>query len=132
MIGGLSWLSSAEYYRRVNELVGERLGGLNSAHLVMESVNREEYADCVYRRKDEASAARIILDAARSVEAAGAEFIVLCCNDVHRFVSVIQPKISIPFLHIAQATAEAIKQQGLHTVALMGVRKTMEELPMKL
>ena len=126
MIGGLSWLSAAEYYRRVNELVQEALGGDNSAHLVLESVNREEFLDYTFNKKDEDLAAQMVLNAAKSVEAAGAEFIVLACNGIHRYLPVVQPQISIPFLHIADATAEEIKKEGLKTVALLGVRATME------
>jgi aspartate racemase len=126
MIGGLSWLSAAEYYRRVNELVQGSLGGDNSAHLVMESVNREEFLDYVFNKKDEDLAAQMVLNAVKSVEAAGAEFIVFFCNGIHRYLPVVRPQISIPFLHIADATAEEIKKEGLKTVALLGVRATME------
>jgi len=127
MIGGLSWLSTAEYYRLLNELTQAALGGVHSAHLILESVDRQEYADHVYGRKDEAAACEMIRSAARAVEKGGADFIVISCNDVHRFVDAIQPAVSIPFLHIAAATAEIIREAGLRTVALMGVRKTMEE-----
>lgn len=126
MLGGLSWVSTAAYYKLLNELAQAELGGVSSAHLVLESVNREEYAEYVYRRGDEAAACRMIRDAAMSVEAAGAAFIVISCNDVHRFVPEIAPALSIPFLHIAQATADEIKKTGMKRVALLGVRKTME------
>jgi len=126
LIGGLSWISTAEYYKRLNELVQERLGGVASARIVLESVNRQAYVDAVIERQDEAAACQQILDAARSVERAGADFIVISCNDVHRFVPEIEPHINIPFLHIAEATAAAIVKQKLNKVALLGVRKTME------
>ncbi len=126
MLGGLSWVSTAAYYKLLNEMAQAALGGVSSAHLVLESVNREEYAEYVYRQGDEAAACRMILGAAKSVEAAGAEFIVISCNDVHRFVPEIAPQIGIPFLHIAQATADAINKTGMKRVALLGVRKTME------
>lgn len=84
MIGGLSWVSTAEYYRRLNEIVQERLGGVRSARLLLESVDREAYVQAVIGRGDEAAGCRMILDAARSVERGGAEFIVIACNDVHR------------------------------------------------
>lgn len=126
LIGGLSWVSTAEYYRLLNEITQKTLGGVNSPHLILESVNREDYVQNVNVRKDEAAASEMILNAARSVEAGGAEFIVICCNDVHRFVPEIQPEIGIPFLHIAEATGRAIKETGLSRVALLGVRKTME------
>jgi aspartate racemase len=122
----LSWVSTADYYRRLNQIAQERLGGVASARLVLESVNRQDYVDAVIVRRDEVAACAQILEAARGVEAAGAAFIVICCNDVHRFVDEIAPQISIPFLHIAEATAQAIRARELKTVALLGVRKTME------
>ena len=126
MIGGLSWLSTAQYYKRLNQLIQKRLGGVSSARIVLESVDRQEYVDAVIDRKDEAAACAQVLDAAGCVERAGADFIVMSCNDIHRFVPEIAPKLSIPFLHIAEATADAIEKLQLKTVALLGVRKTME------
>ena len=126
LIGGLSWVSTAEYYRRLNQITQQRLGGVHSARLVLESVNRQDYVEAVIEREDEAAACRQILDAAQNLERAGASFVVICCNDVHRFVPEIEPKIGIPFLHIAEATSQAIEAAGLGTVALLGVRKTME------
>ncbi len=126
VIGGLSWVSTAEYYRRLNQLAQERLGGVHSARLVIESVDRQRYVDAVIKESDEAAACQQVLEAARAVEAAGAAFIVMSCNDVHRFVPEIEPLIGIPFLHIAEVTALAIKAQGLRRVSLLGVRKTME------
>ena len=127
MIGGLSWVSTAAYYRLLNELMQETLGGMSSAHLILESVNRQDYVEAVIDRKDEEAACAMILEAAQAVECGGADFIVISCNDVHRFVPDVQPRIGIPFLHIAEATAEAIKAAGIRSVALLGVRKTMEE-----
>ena len=127
MIGGLSWVSTAAYYRLLNELMQEKLGGVSSAHLILESVNRQDYVEAVIDRKDEEAACAMILSAAQAVERGGAAFIVISCNDVHRFVPEVQPQIDIPFLHIAEATAQAIKAAGLSSVALLGVRKTMEE-----
>ncbi|MDA0702725.1 MAG: amino acid racemase [Proteobacteria bacterium] len=127
VIGGLSWISTAEYYRRINELVQERLGGVHSADLVLASVDRQDYVDAVIERRDEAAAGGIVLTAARSLEAAGADFIVISCNDAHRFVPMMEAELSIPFLHIADAAAGAILARGQKTVALIGVRKTMED-----
>lgn len=126
VIGGLSWVSTAEYYKRLNQLTQQRHGGVSSARLVIESVDRQAYVEAVIERQEEAAACAQILDAAQSLERAGAAFIVISCNDVHRFVPDIAPHLSIPFLHIAEATAAAIKAQGLRKVALLGVRKTME------
>ncbi len=127
MIGGLSWVSTAEYYRLINVITQEILGGVNSAHLILESVNRHEYVDAAIEKSDEDTACQIILSAAKALEAGGAEFIVISCNDVHRFVPDIEPHVSTPFLHIAEATAAAINKANIKTVALLGVRKTMEE-----
>ncbi len=126
MIGGLSWVSTAEYYRLLNTMTQAALGGVHSAHLILESVDRQIYAGHVYERRDEAAAAAMVRDACLSVQAGGADFIVISCNDVHRFVPEIAPVLSIPFLHIADATADAVLEAGLNRVALMGVRKTME------
>lgn len=126
LIGGLSWVSTAAYYRLLNTMVNEALGGVHSAHLILESVNRQQYVDLVIRDKNEAAACEMILETAKAVEAGGAEFLVITCNDVHRFVPEIQPHLNIRFLHIAEATGAAIKADGLSTVALLGVRKTME------
>jgi len=127
VIGGLSWVSTADYYRRLNLMTQERLGGVASAPLVIESVDRQAYVDAVIGRGDEAAACAIIRAAAECLVAARADFIVISCNDVHRFVPQIAPDLPIPFLHIADATAAAVRAAGLSAVALMGVRKTMEE-----
>ncbi|MBD8874838.1 aspartate/glutamate racemase family protein [Roseibium polysiphoniae] len=126
MIGGLSWVSTAEYYKRVNEITQMTAGGVSSARIVLESVNRQDYVSAVIDRGDEAAACQQIADSARSLQSAGADFIVITCNDVHRFVPTIEPMINIPFLHIAQVTAEAVKSKGLGRTAILGVRKTME------
>lgn len=126
LIGGLSWVSTAAYYRLLNTMMNEALGGVHSAHLILESVNRQQYVDLVIREKNESAACEMILETAKAVEAGGAEFLVITCNDVHRFVPEIQPHLNIRFLHIAEATGAAITADGLSTVALLGVRKTME------
>ncbi|MEM9472390.1 MAG: amino acid racemase [Pseudomonadota bacterium] len=126
MIGGLSWVSTAEYYKRVNEITQAEAGGVTSARIVLESVNRQEYVEAVIDRQDEAAACAQIRRSALALQSAGADFIVITCNDVHRFVPRIQAELETPFLHIAQVTAEAIKAEGLKRVAILGVRKTME------
>jgi len=126
MIGGLSWVSTAEYYKRVNEITQEAAGGVASARIVLESVNRQEYVEAVIDRQDEAAACAQIGCSAQALQAAGADFIVITCNDAHRFVPDLQPDLDIPFLHIAQVTADAIRAKGLSKVAILGVRKTME------
>ncbi|MEM8569355.1 MAG: amino acid racemase [Pseudomonadota bacterium] len=126
MIGGLSWVSTAEYYKRINEITQAVAGGVTSARIVLESVNRQDYVDAVIDRQDEGAACAQIRHSAQALQAAGADFIVITCNDVHRFVPELQPSLDIPFLHIAQVTANAIKARGLSKAALLGVRKTME------
>lgn len=126
LIGGLSWVSSAEYYKRINEITQLKAGGVSSARIVLESVNRQDYVSAVIDRGDEAAACQQVSESAMALQRAGADFIVITCNDVHRFVPDIQPLVQIPFLHIAQVTAEAIASKGLRRVALLGVRKTME------
>ncbi|MDC1288158.1 amino acid racemase [Gammaproteobacteria bacterium] len=126
LLGGLSWVSTAEYYRRLNELMQHQLGGAASARIVLESLNRQAYVDAVIVRKDEETACEMIFEACRNLEIAGANFIVISCNDVHRFVPEIAPKIRIPFLHIAEVTARAIVTKGMKKVGLLGVMKTME------
>lgn len=126
LIGGLSWVSTAEYYKRINEMMQQAAGGVASARIALESVNRQDYVEAVINRGDEEAACGQILASATALEAAKADFIVITCNDVHRFVPAIQSQISIPFLHIAHVTAAAIQAQGLRRVAILGVRKTME------
>lgn len=126
LLGGLSWVSTAEYYRRLNELMQEKLGGVTSAKIILESVNRQAYVDAVIHRKDEEEALQIILKACQSLEKGGAKFIVISCNDVHRFVPEVSKHIQIPFLHIAEVTAQKIVANGIKKVGLLGVMKTMD------
>lgn len=126
LIGGLSWVSTAEYYKRINEITQAVAGGVTSARIVLESVNRQEYVQAVVDRKDEDAACAQIRRSAHALEAAGADFIVISCNDVHRFVPTLEPELHIPFLHIAQVTAAVIQARGLKRAAILGVRKTME------
>jgi aspartate racemase len=126
LIGGLTWVSTVEYYRRLNEIIQERLGGANSADLVLASVNREDYSQAT-SRKDEEAARGVLVAAAQRVERAGANFIALCCNGAHQFLPQVEREVSIPFLHIAEATARKIQSRGLEKVALLGVRDTMEQ-----
>lgn len=126
MIGGLSWVSTAEYYKRINEMMQEAAGGATSARIALESVNRQDYVEAVIERQDEGAACSQIREAARALQAAGADFIVITCNDVHRFVPDLRNDLDIPFLHIAEVTARAVRAGGLGKVAILGVRKTME------
>jgi aspartate racemase len=126
LIGGMSWESTVTYYRRINETVKARLGGLHSAKLILYSVDFHE----IERLQDAADwngAGQLLADAARSLESAGADYLVLCTNTMHKVVAHIEAAVSIPVLHIADATAGAIKDGGFATVGLLGTRFTMEQ-----
>ena len=126
LIGGMSWESTALYYRIVNETVRERLGGLHSARLVLASVDFHDIERLQYAGAwDEAGA--LLADAARSIEAAGAGNIVLCTNTMHKVADAIERAVNIPLLHIADPTGQAILASGVRTVGLLGTRFTMEQ-----
>jgi len=126
MIGGMSWESSIEYYRIINQTVRKKLGGLHSAKSIMYSV---EFADIEalqhQNRWDEL--ASIMIEAARSLERGGADFVIICTNTMHKLYDQVQNNIKIPMLNIADATAEKIKMEGIKKIALLGTRFTMEE-----
>ncbi|HBV85113.1 aspartate/glutamate racemase family protein [Desulfosporosinus sp.] len=126
LIGGMSWESTSEYYRIINQEVKQRLGGLHSAKCVLYSVDFGEVES--YQRNGEwHKAAQRLSDAARSLEAAGAEFIVICTNTMHKVADEIQAGISIPLLHIADITAREVLSQGVKTIGLLGTSYTMEQ-----
>ncbi len=126
LIGGMSWESSAEYYRLVNEAVRERLGGLHSADCVLRSV--DFVAIEALQRDDRWEEAGVLLTAeARGLVAAGAELIVLCTNTMHRVADAITSAVDVPFVHIADTTAEAVRAHGLDTVGLLATAYTMEQ-----
>ena len=126
MIGGMSWESSIEYYRIINETVRTELGGLHSAKSIMVSVEFAEIEALQHQdRWDEA--AKILIAAAHSLESSGADFAIICTNTMHKLYDKIQQSVRIPLLHIADATAELIKAQGIQKIALLGTRFTMEE-----
>ena len=126
MIGGMSWESSIEYYRIINETVRTELGGLHSAKSMLVSVEFAEIEAMQHQgRWDEA--AKILIDAARRLESGGADFAIICTNTMHKLYDTIQQSVQIPLLHIADATAESIKAQGIQKIALLGTRFTMEE-----
>ena len=126
LIGGMSWESSAEYYRIINERVQLKLGGVHSAKSVMVSVDFAEVEALQHQgRWPEATA--LMIAAARSVEAGGADFLVICTNTMHKMAEEVQQALKIPLLHIADATAVKIKEQGIRKVGLLGTSFTMEE-----
>jgi amino-acid racemase len=126
MIGGMSWESSIEYYRIINEKVKEKLGGLHSARSVMYSVDFAEIETLQHAGRWE-EATQAMIEAARHVEAGGADFLIICTNTMHKMADEVEAAINIPLLHIADATAEVIKSQGLTKIGLLGTRFTMEE-----
>jgi len=126
LIGGMSWESSIEYYRIINETVKEKLGGLHSAKSLMHSVDFAEIEVLQHENKW-AEASDALVDAAQSLERGGADFVVLCTNTMHKVADDIQTNIKIPFIHIADATAQLIKDTGIQKIGLLGTRFTMEE-----
>ena len=126
LIGGMSWESSIEYYRIVNETVKAKLGGLHSAKSILVSVDFAEIETLQHQGRWQ-EAAQVLIAAAESLEAGGADFIVLCTNTMHKVADDIQAHIHIPLLHIADATAQQIKSAGMSKVGLLGTRYTMEE-----
>ena len=126
LLGGMSWESTVLYYRWINEGVRERLGGLHSAQVALFSVDFEPIEALQHAgRWDEAGA--VLAHAAQQVEAAGADFLLLCTNTMHKVAPQIEAAIRIPFLHIADATAARIKQRGMSTVGLLGTKFTMQQ-----
>ena len=126
LIGGMSWESTVEYYRLINESVKVRLGGLHSAKCVLYSVDFAEVEE-LQRRGQWPQAAQVLAGAAQSVERAGADFVLICTNTMHKVADAVQAGIGIPLLHIADATAERVKGAGLQRVGLLGTRFTMED-----
>ncbi len=125
LIGGMSWESTIPYYRTINETVRERLGGLHSARLILYSVDFHDI-ERLQRAGAWDEAGKTLADAARSLEAAGAEGLALCTNTMHEVAPAIESAVDIPLLHIADPTAAAVKRAGFHTVGLLGTRFTME------
>jgi len=126
LLGGMSWESTALYYRKINELVKQKLGGLHSAKIAMVTVDFHEIEELQFSDKWE-EAGEVLSVAAQQVETAGADYLLICTNTMHKVAPQIESAIQIPLLHIADATAEAIKGQGISTICLLGTSFTMEE-----
>lgn len=126
LIGGMSWESTLEYYRIINETTKAKLGGLHSAKSVLYSVDFAEI-EALQHQGNWQQAAALMIAAAQSVERAGADGVVLCTNTMHKLAEDIQANIHIPFLHIADATAERIQAAGIQKIGLLGTRFTMEQ-----
>ena len=126
LIGGMSWESTLEYYRILNQTVKERLGGLHSAKCILYSVEFAEI-EVLQREGRWQEAAQCMVEAGRALEAAGADFIVLCTNTMHKLAPELEAGVGIPLLHIADAAADAVKAAGISRVGLLGPRFTMEQ-----
>ena len=126
LIGGMSWESSIEYYRIINKTAKAKLGGLHSAKSIMYSVDFADIEILQHQGKW-GEAAQMLIDAAKNLENSGADFIVLCTNTMHKVADDIQANVKIPLLHIADATAQLVKDSGIRKIGLLGTRFTMEE-----
>lgn len=126
LIGGMSWESSQEYYRIINETARERLGGLHSAKSLMFSFDFAEIEE-LQHAGDWAEATRRMVEVGQSLEKGGADFLMICTNTMHRMAKEVQNGVGVPLLHIADPTAKAIKAQGITKVALLGTKYTMEQ-----
>ena len=126
MIGGMSWESTAIYYRAANEIVRDRLGGLNSAKVLLASLNFQQISE-LQRAARWDEAARVLAETARDLERAGADMVLICTNTMHLVVDEVQAAVSVPVLHIGDVAAEAVKAQGLDRVALLGTAFTMKK-----
>lgn len=126
LIGGMSWESTVGYYQIINRTIKEQLGGLHSAKCILFSVDFDEIEQCQASGNWEKSA-HILMQAAQSLEKAGADFIVICTNTMHKVADKIQSSVSIPLLHIAEVTARELIKNGITRVALLGTKYTMEQ-----
>lgn len=126
LIGGMSWESTAEYYRILNERTRERLGGLHSARCVLHSLDFAEIEQLQVQGRW-AEAGEVLAAAARSLEAAGADLLLICTNTMHKVADSVEAAVSVPLLHLADATAAAVRAAGLRRVGLLGTAFTMEQ-----
>jgi len=126
LIGGMSWESTVTYYQLINETVKKELGGLHSAKILLYSVDFAEIEE--YQAKGEWDKSALVLSqVAENLEKAGADFIVICTNTMHKVAPQIQERIRIPILHIAEATAQVLREQGITKVGLLGTKYTMTQ-----
>lgn len=126
LIGGMSWESTVTYYQVLNNVIREKLGGLHSAKCLLYSLDFHEIEKCQSTGEWEASA-QILSEAALTLEKAGADFIVICTNTMHKVADKVQEAISIPILHIAEVTAQVLKAENITKIALLGTKYTMEQ-----
>jgi aspartate racemase len=125
LVGGTGWISTAEYYRIINEEVNKRLGELEFAKCILVSLNYGEI-DLLNKKNDSEGIFSLVSDAVDKLIIAGADCILICANTLHQYASLIEKRINVPLIHIAEATGKAIKRRGLSKVGLLGTRQTME------
>lgn len=126
MIGGMSWESTAIYYREANEIVRDRLGGLSSAKIVLASLDFQEISE-LQKADRWSDAAEILARTARGLEQAGADIVLICTNTMHLLIDEVQAEVQVPVLHIGDVAGEAVTSQGLAKVGLLGTAFTMEK-----
>jgi len=126
LIGGMSWESTIPYYSIINEYIREKLGGLHSARIILYSVEFDEIEKCQSSGEWERSG-EILADAARKLEHAGAELILICTNTMHKVFNQVQTAVSVPLIHIAEATAKELEKEHIKSVALLGTKYTMTQ-----
>ncbi len=126
LIGGMSWESTVTYYQVINRVVAERLGGLHSARIVLYSVDFDEIERCQSSGAWDRSA-QVLAEAARALERAGADMVLICTNTMHKVAGEVVSAVSIPLLHIADMTADELERENIKTVGLLGTRYTMEQ-----
>ncbi|MFT5880658.1 MAG: aspartate racemase [Moritella sp.] len=126
LVGGLSWFSTAEYYRLINELVRDKLGGYHSAHVLIESLDENKFIEMAKLDPSEKLCEKMIIDAVDVLRRGGAEVIALCANGIHRFESAIKMNCDVDIVHIASSTAKEVENAHIKHVGLLGVMKTME------
>lgn len=126
LLGGMSWESTALYYKQINEEVKKQLGGLHSAKVVIYSVDFDEIEKLQHLGKWDETA-KILSEAAQNIQNAGADFLLICTNTMHKVAPIIQENISIPILHIANATGKKLQEEGIKKVGLLGTAFTMEQ-----
>ena len=125
LVGGTGWISSAEYYRIINEEINRRSGGLEFARCILYSLNYAEI-DAFNKQNDKEGVYHLILDASMKLAGSGADFIILCANTLHQFVDRLEQETDLPIIHIAEATADEIRRKNLSKVGLLGTKQTME------
>ena len=125
VIGGTGWLSTLEYYRIINQETNRRLGGLNSAKIMLSSFNYAEI-DVLNKKEDHSGVYKLVLDAAQRLKKSSVDFIIICANTMHQYVDALESETGLKVVHIADATAKEIKRNKLLKIGLLGTRFTME------